>query len=287
MINLTNNRLAIHILEPGSDKYKRSRFDWSGNCEQIILDGEHTYCSQEAVGTHRGCEGIGLCNEFGIVTAPGYDEAAVSERFPKIGIGFLQKKNNLPYHFAKDYDILPVDIVTEQRQQSRVIFTQTSPNNRGWAWKIQKTLSIKDNILTIEYVLENTGQKPIVTEEYCHNFFSVNRHPVGPDYLLETSFPVNFEEVHGAVAVDGSAVEIAEIPSEHIYAAQSNCAPLKNVRWKLLHRPSSRGIQVTEHYRLHKFAVWGMSHVISPEFFIRLDILPGKKQEWKRTYAFF
>lgn len=287
MINLTNNRLAVHILVPGSDKYRRSRFDWSGTCEQILLDGKHTYCSQEAVGTNRGCEGIGLCNEFGIVTAPGYDDAAVSERFPKIGIGFLQKKDNLPYHFAKDYDILPVDIIVGQGNQSRAIFTQTSPNHRGWAWKLQKTLSIKDNILTIEYVLENTGQKPIVTEEYCHNFFSINRNPVGPDYLLETSFQINFEEIHGVFSTEGTVMKITEIPSEHIYAAQSGCDSLDNVEWKLLHQPSGHGMQVTEHYRLQKFAVWGMSHVISPEFFILLDIVPGQTQEWKRTYAFF
>ncbi|MBN1383733.1 MAG: hypothetical protein JW983_02465 [Elusimicrobia bacterium] len=252
-----------------------------------MLDGKHTYCSQEATETDRGCEGIGLCNEFGIVTPLGYDDAEVNQWFPKIGVGFLQKKDTLPYNFAKDYEILPVEIKVEQTGKDKVIFVQTGANQHGWAWELRKTLSIENNILTIEYTLENTGQEHIKTEEYCHNFFSINRQTIGPDYLLETSFPISCDEIRGTVTAENNTIKIAEVPSGHIYAAQSDCEGLNNVEWKLIHKPSGHGMQVKEYYKLHKFAVWGMSHVISPEFFIWLDIKPGNKQIWKRTYTFY
>ena len=90
MMILQNTRVHIEILEPGT-AYTRTRFDWTGACRQITLDGRINYCSQEAVGDNKGTEGIGLCNEFGIHTPIGYDDTAVGDYFPKIGIGFLKE----------------------------------------------------------------------------------------------------------------------------------------------------------------------------------------------------
>ncbi len=113
MITIQNKRLEIQIQEPGSS-YKRARFDWSGICQQITLDGKHTYCSQEATADDLGTEGIGLIDEFGIVTPIGYDQIKVGDWFPKIGIGFLQKMNNDPYDFFSDYAIQPAQIRCER-----------------------------------------------------------------------------------------------------------------------------------------------------------------------------
>jgi hypothetical protein len=54
-----------------------------------------------------------------------------------------------------------------------------------------------------------------------------------------------------------------------------------------MHQPSGQGLRVTEQFPLFKFAVWGMSHVISPEFFFWIELQSGHTQTWKREYTFF
>ena len=102
MITIHSNRLELQIQEPGSS-YQRARFDWSGICQQIALDGEHTFCSQEATVDEPGTEGIGLMDEFGIHTPVGYDQIKVREWFPKILISLPMEVNpSSPVRFISE-----------------------------------------------------------------------------------------------------------------------------------------------------------------------------------------
>ena len=286
MIILQNNRLEIRIQEPGSS-YRRSRFDWSGICQQVTLDGEHTYCSQEATIDSPGTEGVGLVDEFGIHTPVGYDHSKVGTWFPKIGIGFLEKFEPDSYNFFVDYAIKPSPVDVDVDGTCRVSFLQRSDVLNGWGWQLRKTYILDGPKLTIDYILENCGGKPIRTEQYNHNFMAVNGQVVGPDYQLETSFPLDFTFTTGGIQVDGGKLNLTEIPPVDIYALQSDCIDLQNVTWRLTHTPSGHGVQGCERFQLNKFALWGKSHVISPEFFVWIDLQPGQTQSWRREYIFF
>lgn len=289
MIALQNDRLETKIQEVGSS-YKRSRFDWSGICQQITLDGAHgghTFCSQEATDDDLGTEGVGLIDEFGITTPIGYDKIGVGGWFPKIGVGFLQKVSTDPYDFMQDYPMQAMPIEFKQTSDVQVTFTQESEIIGGWGWILRKRFSLVGSKLIIDYALENIGEKPLTTEQYNHNFIAINGETIGPDYQLDTSFPLNFEVLDGGINVENDTLNLREIPPAYIYALQLDCAGHRDVKWSLVHHPSGHGISVSEKFLLFKLAVWAKSHVISPEFFIWINLEPGKAQIWRREYSFF
>lgn len=286
MITIQNKRLEIQIQEPGSS-YKRARFDWAGICQQITLDGKHTFCSQEATAGDPGTEGVGLIDEFGIVTPIGYDQIGVGDWFPKIGIGFLQKVNNDPYDYFADYAIQPAQVRVDGDGNGQVSFLQESEVLNGWGWRLRKSFTLDGPCLTIDYTLENCGQKALATEQYNHNFMAIDGKHIGPDYQLKTSFPLNFEFTYGGIQVGDDNLNLTEIPPTYIYALQSDCAGLQNVDWQLIHQPSGHGLRVSEQFPLFKLALWAKSYVISPEFFVWIDLQPGETQNWQRKYTFF
>ena len=85
-IGLKSDRLLVEIAKPGT-VYAGSRFDWTGFITQVYLDGKHTFCAYEDVVPGLGSGGIGFCNDFGLNTPIGYDEAEIGEGYMKIGIG--------------------------------------------------------------------------------------------------------------------------------------------------------------------------------------------------------
>lgn len=118
---LSNGILTAEIADTGS--YRGTRFDWTGFITQVTLNrGGHTFCVPESLVPGQGTGGIGLCNEFGISRAIGYDEAAVGEWFPKPGVGLLQKVSAAPYSFAADYPLIPFQVV-EERSRTEVTYT--------------------------------------------------------------------------------------------------------------------------------------------------------------------
>jgi len=89
-LTLKNDRLTVEIARPGSI-YTGTRFDWTAFITQVTLDQTHTFCVPESDQPGQGTGGVGLCNEFGIEQAIGYDAAHPGECFPKFGIGLLVK----------------------------------------------------------------------------------------------------------------------------------------------------------------------------------------------------
>lgn len=225
-------------------------------------------------------------NEFGLHMPIGYADAAAGAHFPKIGVGFLQKTDDRPYEFMVDYPLEPAPITVEQMADDVVTFTQTADRG-GWGWRLRKTLTVQATTLTIAYALINTGSRALNTEEYCHNFFAINGQTVGPDYQVRLPFQPKLAPILGPLLVTGNTITLNRIPEQSFWAAQTACGQRPDVTWTLTHRPSGHGLEVTEHFPLQRFQIWGMRHVISPELFVEIAVNPGDTQTWKRTYIFF
>ena len=50
--------------------------------------------------------------------------------------------------------------------------------------------------LVISHSLKNTGTKAINTQQYNHNFFSIDNDYIGDNYQLNLFFPAKYETVH-------------------------------------------------------------------------------------------
>lgn len=168
--------------------------------------------------------GVGLASEFGVgsdggncdyrcgwnsvdgVTngVLGYQEAAIGQSFLKIGVGELIKGScpecdftgiyrfNSPYQFAKD----PEWKKTQPADNVLVLEHEAKLNQYGY--RLQKTISLEDNVLSVTSTLTNLGTDAFQTAWYSHHFFDCDAKPIGPGYSLQLdlkeSRPQMFEE---------------------------------------------------------------------------------------------
>jgi len=280
---IKNKRLTVTLQRPGS-VYRRSRFDWGAIVSSVILDDNVNFCSKEATGDNLGTEGTGLTFEFGINKAVGYDEAKPGEFFPKIGVGFLKRESQDDYDFFHDYEIKPVDISV--KQDENVHFSQQSPILNGYGWILDRSISINENHLVIDTSLKNSGEKRIITNEYCHNFLKLGENPVDASYLLSMNREVRLSESKGVVQHGKNSISPDGAPDSWLYCATEKIDDSGEFHWKLTHQESGISVGCEEKFNVSRFALWGMKHVISPEFFIEIDLKPQESLAWSRCYSF-
>ena len=277
MTTISSDRLSVEIAEPGT-VYRGSRFDWTGTVTQVTLDGQHTFCGAEPPG---GTGGVGLHNEFGLLAAIGYDEAAPGEQFPKLGVGLLTRPDDGPYQFARPHEIEPF-AVTMSRTERVAEFIVEPRECRGYAARLVKRLSIDGNTLRIGYRLDNVGIKPLETSEYVHNFLCLGGQPIGPAYRLSVP-AANLDWLTAPLLADGTDITWAQTPSEAFYGRTTALAAFDSF-WEL----SCGGLTVRERtdQPWDTFALWGTASVVSPEAFIPIRVLPGECMIWERVYTF-
>lgn len=288
---LSNGILTVEIAEPGA--YNGTRFDWTGFITQVTLEeGKHTFCVPESLVPGHGSNGVGLCNEFGISRAIGYEEAAAGEWFPKPGVGLLQKPDEEAYDFSRTYPLTPFKISAESSGQE-ITYTVLPEECRGYSMLLTKCISLDGDRINIDYKLENKGTKPLHTEEYIHNFIGINGRLTGEGYELR---------LPGAAIVEAPessfTAELLHTSGDRLYWNTEPGRPFycrlagwenadAEFFWELIHHPSGVGIRESGNFRPERMAFWGERHVISPEVFTDISILPRHSKGWRRSYQFF
>ena len=292
-IVLENSMLRLTIEEPGQ-VYKNSRFDWTGNISQILFENKFNFCSAETTKEFDfKRHGQGLYNEFGIIKPVGYDDCAVGEKFPKIGVGLLTKKSNEAYNFLKAYEIDPYDIQTEKGEEW-IKYTVFPKDCRGYSTKLIKKIELSDNSFTIGYELANTGAKKIQTNEYCHNFIAINKSNIDEHYTLRVPCEINkpssmIEAVNpeNAVILNTNTVNFNFIPVKDFFYSPLTKFHSEYGEWEITHDRIGVGVKENTDFIPELINVWGSKHVISPELFIKIDLEPGQKLKWQRNYKFY
>jgi len=282
-IALLTDRLAVAYSLPGSF-YKGARFDWTGFVTQVTLDGVRTFCAAEYE-DGRASGGIGLCNEFGLLTAVGYEEAAQGEQFPKLGVGLLTRKDDGPYRFGENYEIDPFPVKVMRTERAVEVMTEPLPCN-GFEVRLTKHIAVSGTEIVLTYKLENTGTKRIVTEEYAHNFMRIGDTPVGPDYELRTPVRGGLSVAAGELIEAGAGIVRWPAAVEGTFYAAAD-EKSEGAYWRLSR--STGGASVSERLEqaeMTRFALWGQRHVVSPEIFVKVDVMPGETRSWLRRYSF-
>lgn len=285
LLKISGKRLDIEISRPGTS-YSGSRFDWTGFITSVVLDGKHTFCVPESPIPGEGSGGFGFCNEFGIHTPIGYDEAKPGEKFHKIGTGLLTRPDESDYFFFDKYEVTPYPVKIESGIDY-VNFEVEPVECKGYAVHMIKKVCVDENRMIIKYTLKNVGSKAIHTEEYCHNFISIDNNPTGSDYVLKFPYSAESKETPDVLSVLGNEITWNRQPQSDFYIVPGGFKAVEDHFWELLHKPSGVGVREISDFGIQKVAVWGKGHVISPEVFIGVDIEPGETQSWERVYEFF
>lgn len=292
LYRIKNKVLSLDIEEPGTS-YRGSRFDWTGQVIQITYLGKHTFCTTESLNEESiGKLGRGLYNEFGIDQPVGYDECKVGDKFYKIGVGLLTKESSEPYNFFREYEIKPYSFCSSF-ENTKAAFCCNSGEDQEYSFKLNKRIELLDNAFTIFYTLQNNGKQEIRTNEYIHNFLSINKREINQSYKLIFPFKLHLEKMQSIVNPDNVS-EFGEdfitwnsIPTNQFFIDSVNTDYKEKGEWILVNVEEKVAIQEKCDLNIQKINVWGASHVVSPEIFVQLSISPGESLSWARTFKIF
>lgn len=284
---LKNDNLEIHVDLP-LENYNNSRFDWTGKIVKVKFQNTLVSGIETTNGKEAQSIGKGFYNEFGIDAPIGFNETNIGEWFHKIGIGLL-KKDSPEYLFNKKYEIKPAKFNIQQ-EPNKIIIQCISQTSNGYSYVLKKEIELVDNSFVIHYFLQNTGKKTIVTNEYNHNFITINNDLMGSNYTLKFPFqlkPKLFKDIVNIdkkVDVGQKNIQFNGQPKEQFFF--SNLSGGENVKasWELTNIKSNIGICETGNFSTNKVNLWGWKHVISPELFFNIELQPKQSTAWSRTY---
>lgn len=290
---LANDVLMVEVASPQS--YEGTRFGKGAFITQITYcspGNAHTFCANELEtdgrdGSFQG--GSGLCHEFGIFRAVGYDEAQPGEWFPKLDTGLLQRANREDYRFHSKFEIQPFHMTIEQNEQE-IRFISQPAECRGYAVRIEQNLRLEKNRLSITSRLENCGSKPVNTNEYRHNFLAFDGR--GPEPGLRLRIP--FEMEAGAIPETTALVQQKNGVSEICWRQPPETAFFRTFRpstpttWWEMEWPGAKiGIREEVSRPLSAFHLFATGKLISPEAFVEIAVQPGQLIDWERIYTFY
>lgn len=284
---LQNSNIEIHIDLP-EEGYNFSRFDWTGKITQLKFQNMPLTIAERTDIVDDAAFGKGFYNEFGMDTALGFGKTAIGGWFHKIGVGLLKKEDD-QYLFHKKYKIKPAqfEITTAP---NKIMINCRSETVNGYAYVLRKEIALQENGFTIDYQLENTGEKDIRTEEYVHNFMAINSALIGSDYVLQFPFqlqPDHFGETVNTeqqVVLGPKEFGFKGTPKEQFFFSNLSGGENVNATWELLHQKEKIRISETASFKTQKINLWGWEHVISPELFYPIFIQAGEATKWSRTY---
>ena len=295
MILLQNDRLQVMLADPGQTPADRFRFDHAGLVTEVILDGRVHYCATEPQNLrHPSSGGRGLCNEYRTSLS---DEAAVGEWFPKFGVGLIRKEADEKFVFWKRYREFELFEITVAQSENSVTYTTLPKACNGYALCTQKRISLAQNTLTMVITAENTGEKALELEEFCHNFLSIDGMAIGSDYQLSLlqgpdlgneRLPNRSGGRPGSMRGNGKGITFCEYSAiDTDYAIDpvqvEDSLPF---RWSILHRGAKASVACEESFKPAKIAIWAVDHMFCPEIVHGFLLAPGETHTWTRTWTF-
>ncbi|HOE08687.1 MAG TPA: hypothetical protein PLV89_07390 [Treponemataceae bacterium] len=298
-LHLKSDAVKVTIEKPG-EHYTGSRFDWNGTVTQLSYKNIQLLGEEKPLfKRNKKIYGRGLHNEFGIKDCIGYD-CEVGGFFPKIGTGWLKKDEN-PYFFYTPYEMEKIRFEHEKLDRNKAVFKCFSGERNGYAYEYEKTIEVGNSFVTIDYLLENTGDKVLSTTEYCHNFFCPsnrdldNKNSLSLSWFFDEDKIQNKESICGFCAFDGQnesggTLYFTGTPKSEFYLSGLYDAKLKNkdenapFSWTL--RDSKKEIQISEVVSFIPYAcdIWGHKKCISPEFIFKFSVEKGDTLRWQRRF---
>lgn len=300
-IELSNGIIKMGVYLPDHEKgyHRGTRFDWSGVISQVEYKG-HTYFDEWKDGhdpnNHDDITGPVeefRTGSFDIPSALGYDEAKIGESFIKIGIGLLEKPEEPAYNFGRHYKIIEPGKWEIKYDKDWVEFRQDFKGINGWNYLyIKKIILSKDKPeFTIYHSLKNTGTRAIETSQYNHNFFMIDKTPVGTDYVIKFPFDIKImRDLKGAMEANGGEFFFNKNlgDNESLFTEIEGFSnDPKDYDITVLNKKTGAGVVIKCDNPLAHVNFWTVKRTVCPEPFVSVDLEPNEQKEWSITYTLF
>jgi hypothetical protein len=136
-------------------------------------------------------------------------------------------------------------------------------------------------------VLTNTGNRPIETTQYNHNYFRFGDAAPGPDYTVTASFPLEPDREDPGLRVEGRVLHLTRTVKKSPYARFKGQPPDAGAhRIEVRHVPSGLAVIATGDFPVSHMAFWASAKALCPEAFVAIRVAPGETFRWTRTYEF-
>jgi hypothetical protein len=299
-IVLKNKKLEALIFLPNTSTayYQASRFDWGSMVGQITYNG-HTYLQQWKGYNGRGDLGIhnpltpntgtGLAEEF--TAALGFNEVDLQGQFVKIGVGVLQKVDQKEYNFSTPYTIVEPGKYTYKSTATTLTLTQKLTTKLGYSYILERTYELVENKIVVKHRLKNTGEKPIATETYSHNFMQFDYGAFSPDfslYFLKGAInPLNCQLVAPKkVQLSETKVDIIQEFPDYSPCFGMLDLKVKKGDFKLQNNKTGMAVSMELDRDASSFALWMWQKSFCGEPRIQIDLQPKQETTWTSTYTF-
>jgi hypothetical protein len=231
----------------------------------------------------------GLVDEFNQrwVPPPGYNDAPLENAFLKIGVGLLQRTRITPYRFWEPHPVLthaPTRLISHD--QTHACFEQTLPRQGAWGFRYRKTYTVNParRQITILYELENLSLHPIEVDQYNHNWLALHPASAAHPWTISTSLTPSLPAILASQPPSPS-LTFSHVPAEPRYFMKAQNSPSPESHTVV--SDGRKTVRMLCHFPASRFALFTQGHLLAPEVFAHLRILPGESAQWKRTYQFF
>ena len=231
----------------------------------------------------------GLPDEFGLYGngVLGYETAAVGDHFVKIGVGALVRDTTEAYHFAHPYPVRTMFPVRIQAGERQFTIHQDSDPTLPQRYHYRKTYTLgEDNVLTITYNLENTGDDAWTFEHYNHHWFSLQGVAVGPPYRAVTGFELPAVETQFMVTRNSLQMAAPLRPGEAAYYASDLPGATSSTNRFELSVGEVPILRYGGSFSPARFALYASEEGFCPEVFKRASLQTGEAATWSATYRF-
>ena len=286
-VMLRDGDLRAQVLAPENSRYKRTRFNHSGFIADVWYAGTRfTQYERNQNDGFISTDGCGLCSSYdGDQTMR---DARVGEWYLKPGVGLIRREE-------KDWGICdwpayqPLDTRMEAEERAAYFETDT-PNVNGYAYHEERRVRLEGDQIRLEVLLRNTGEKPLIMEDYCHNFISLGDAEIGPAYRLDVPAmrrpqELNDSPLANALTGDEKGFTFSGEILKAFYGKTFDVTSAP-VTWKMTHRDMTAFVQEADSFTPGRIAVWGDYYVLSCEVFMPIDLAPGGEVRFTRTWTF-
>lgn len=305
-----NGRLSLVLLLPDREKgfYRGTRFDWSGIISSAMVDGQEYYglwfdrmgdnirdfiVEGDVVIAGPNTALLGPAEAFDTSNPPGWADAASGQGFLKIGVGVLRKPGDgAAYSSFRLYDVIDHGKWEMARGRRWIRFThRLTDQSTGFGYVYAKTIRLASDSaeMTIEHALTNTGQRPIASSMFNHNFLTFGGTPtarlprVTAPYPIEAAAPPRGD---AATLVDGGIQYQRPLAGQEIFSM-----PIKGFRDIADARftvRDARGAAVTivSDRPWSRLMLWSINRLVAMEPFVALSVAPGETTQWSSRYQF-
>jgi hypothetical protein len=291
---ITNGILKAKIYLPDAKEgyYRSTRFDWSGNMPSLTFKG-HEFFGQwyKTYSPEIHDVIMGPVEEF---VSPDFADAKPGDSFLKIGVGMLRKPDDKPYAFARLYDILNGGKWSVDAKKDRIAFTHRLDDPK-YSYKYTKTISFEKDkpVMILSHTLKNTGKNAIETSGYNHNFFMLDKQPVGPSYKI--SFPFNLkgdgQGIGELAAIEGNSIiflrEVKDGETVFVGGFEGFGPTAKDYTITIENKVAGTGVKITCDKPILKLNYWNCATTVCPEPYISIKAAPGEEFSWEIRYEFY